>query len=256
MNRVQIENGQRPCLPCQTAARRRPPLPEDTHGRHVLPILPSSIGRIWKVVDPVAGLPAGTLLRLYDVCVEVDSVDVQIEIQEVWWLMMALGPTNAGTYFVDRRIQNLDTDHATPPDFLEEIDPDPPGDATTGSPTRTADDLATECVEMAAVAGFDLVLRPQTPIIPDEAFPFASYPPTLTRRGTWGELDALLARWSDAGCRWVNLRFGIERDGSAIVRYEAKPDGWPNEGGTPPQLNGGFDPPAHRVLQRVGPVRG
>lgn len=258
MNRVQVEAGQRPCLPCILATHQRAPLSDDTHRGHVLPLMPASVGRVWTVIEPVADLPAGTSVRLYDSVMNADATDVPIEIEHAWWLMMVLGPTNPGPFFVHEETRPLGTDPAAPPAFLGAVDLDDPDHraSASGWSPRTPRELATACVESAAAEGFELELRPDTPLVPDEAFPFDTYAPTLTGRGGWADVDSFVTRWADAGCRWVNLRFGIEPDGSAIVRYEAKPDGWPNEDGAPPQMNGGFDPPAHRVLQRVGSVDG
>jgi hypothetical protein len=102
------------------------------------------------------------------------------------------------------------------------------------------DELARLCVADAVRDGFDLDLRPYTPVIPDEHFA------QLTERTTWAEIEALVRHLSDIGCSWVNLRFAIEEDGSALVRYEANPSGAPNDGGWIPACNGGFD--AHRLM--------
>ena len=107
------------------------------------------------------------------------------------------------------------------------------------------DELAALCIAQAAGQGFALVLRPDTPVIPDERFPFEAYRPVLTEAGTWSEIDALARYWGDVGCGWVNLRFSIDDHGRATVRFEAKPDGEPLPGGGIPAFNGGFD--GHRL---------
>jgi hypothetical protein len=93
----------------------------------------------------------------------------------------------------------------------------------------------------AARDGFALVIRPDTPVFPDEKFPFESYHPLLTERRTWSEIETLARYWGDVGCGWVNLRFAIDDAGNAVVRYEAKPDGEPLPDGGIPGFNGGFD---------------
>lgn len=101
--------------------------------------------------------------------------------------------------------------------------------------------LAVACVEHAKSHGLELVLRPDTPVIPMEDFPFDRYTPVLTGRTTWADIDSFVRRLGDVGCGWVNLRFAIESDGRAIVRYEAKPAGEPLPDGGIPGSNGGFD---------------
>ncbi len=86
-----------------------------------------------------------------------------------------------------------------------------------------------------------LVLRPDTPVIPDEGFPFDHYAPVLAERATWADIEGLVRRLGDVGCGWVNLRFAIDSNGVAVVRYEAKPDGEPLPDGGIPACNGGFD---------------
>jgi len=103
------------------------------------------------------------------------------------------------------------------------------------------DELAAHCVASAADDGFPLLLRPDTPVIPDERFPFWRYRPVLTERSTWSQIEALARYWGDIGCDWVNLRFAIDDKGDAVVRYEAKPDGEPLDDGHIPAFNGGFD---------------
>lgn len=39
----------------------------------------------------------------------------------------------------------------------------------------------------------------------------------------------------------MNLRFSLDEQGQALVRYEAKPEGEPLPDGRLPMLNGGFD---------------
>jgi hypothetical protein len=84
--------------------------------------------------------------------------------------------------------------------------------------------------------------------VPDEGHPW------LTDRGTWGNIEALVGRWTAAGYRWVNLRFALDEDGKALVRYEARPK---NEelilAGRLPAFNGGFD--IHRLVTREEFVR-
>jgi hypothetical protein len=63
----------------------------------------------------------------------------------------------------------------------------------------------------------------------------------LTERSTWASVESFVRYLGDVGCAWVNLRFAIERDGTAKVRYEAKPDGEPLADGGIPACNGGFD---------------
>jgi hypothetical protein len=103
------------------------------------------------------------------------------------------------------------------------------------------DELAAHCVEHAATHGLALVLQPDTPVVPDETFPFDAYDPVLTESTTWSEIETFVRNLGDVGCGWVNLRFAIEADGSAMVRYEAKPDGEPLPDGGIPGCNGGFD---------------
>ena len=104
-------------------------------------------------------------------------------------------------------------------------------------------ELAAYCVAYAADEGFTLLLRPDTPVIPDERFPFWMYRPVLTERSTWSQIEALARYWGDIGCDWVNLRFAIDDKGDAVVRYEARPDGEPLDDGHIPAFNGGFDGP-------------
>lgn len=108
------------------------------------------------------------------------------------------------------------------------------------------EEFAAVCVRSAAREGFSLVLLPETPVIPDEEFPFDTYDPVLAERGTWSEIEDFARHWGDVGCRWVNLRFGIDDDGAAIVRYEAKPDGVALDDRDLPVINGGFD--LHRLV--------
>lgn len=101
-------------------------------------------------------------------------------------------------------------------------------------------EAAAEAIGHASSEGFALELRPETPVIPDEAH--------LERgiaAGIWQEIDGLHGSWADAGCHWVNLRFGID-DGAAIVRVEANPTGSPLPDGVLPDLLPGFD--CHRLL--------
>lgn len=100
---------------------------------------------------------------------------------------------------------------------------------------RRPDEAAADAMASAAVHGYALELRPETPVVRDEHF--------LERNiatGTWREIDALHGLWADAGCGWVNLRFGIE-GGGAIVRVEANPTGAPFAEGALPDLLPGFD---------------
>jgi hypothetical protein len=117
---------------------------------------------------------------------------------------------------------------------------------TPGADGRTywgsrPDELAADCVEHAATHGFLLVLQSDTPVVPDEAFPFHRYDPVLTESTTWSEIQTFVRYLGDVGCGWVNLRFAIETNGTATVRYEAKPDGQPLPDGGIPACNGGFD---------------
>jgi hypothetical protein len=103
------------------------------------------------------------------------------------------------------------------------------------------EELAALCVQHAAAHGIPLVLRPDTPVIPDGAFPFDRYSPSLTEPGTWSDIDRLVRRLGATGCTWVNLWFSVEDDGRAVVRFEAKPDGDPLPGGGIPVCTGSFD---------------
>jgi hypothetical protein len=108
-------------------------------------------------------------------------------------------------------------------------------------PGSDPDEFAASCIESAAEYGFVLVVRPDTPVIPDEVHPW------FTTRGTWADIDILAREWAEVGCRWINLRFGLDEDGAAVVRYEGQPDqGGPYRKGYYPWLNGGFD--VHRLL--------
>jgi hypothetical protein len=104
-----------------------------------------------------------------------------------------------------------------------------------------ADALATVSVESAARSGFVLTLTPETPVVPDEDHPW------LTKRGTWGDLGILIRHWTEIGCDWVNLEFGLDEQGAAVVRYEAKPEGEPLPDGRLPAFNGGFNHVRRRV---------
>jgi hypothetical protein len=97
------------------------------------------------------------------------------------------------------------------------------------------DELAAVCVQQAARDGFALALHPDTPVVPDEFFTW------LVERTTWADIEGLVRRLGDVGCAWVNLRFAFQDDGTALVRYEAKPDGEPLPNGGIPACNGGFD---------------
>jgi hypothetical protein len=108
------------------------------------------------------------------------------------------------------------------------------------------DDLAARCIEHATEHGFALALHPDTPVIPDEGFPFGHNAPVLTERATWAAIEGLVRRLGDVGCSWVNLRFAMDSGGRAVVRYEAKPDAEPLAHGSIPALNGGFD--CHRLI--------
>ena len=96
--------------------------------------------------------------------------------------------------------------------------------------------LAAACMEHATQDGFDLVLRPDTPVIPD---PRCLPPQDLC--GTWGEIETLFRGWAATGCRWVNLRFVIAPGGDALIRYEVRPEGAPLRPGRVTYANGGFD---------------
>lgn len=111
-------------------------------------------------------------------------------------------------------------------------------------PGMTAQAFAAVCIESAADYGFTLVIRPDTPVIPDEGHHW------LTTRGTWADIDALAREWSALGCSWVNLRFALDDTGTALVRYEARVDDEPEPlgEGRLPWINGGFD--VHRLLPR------
>jgi hypothetical protein len=131
-----------------------------------------------------------------------------------------------------------------------------PGNENMILPTREPDgrtylsgrpqELALRSVAHAATHAQSLVLRPDTPVIPDEGFPFDTYVPVLSERTTWQDVEAFVRRLGDVGCNWVNLRFTIDGDGAALVRYEAKPDGVPLPDGGIPAINGGFD--CHRLM--------
>ena len=103
------------------------------------------------------------------------------------------------------------------------------------------DALAEVCVAQAARDGFTLALTPETPVVPDERHPW------LTECGTWGDIEALVRHWTATGCDWVNLRFGLDEEGRALVRYEARPADEPlTPAGRLPAFNGGFD--THRLM--------
>lgn len=73
-------------------------------------------------------------------------------------------------------------------------------------------------------------------MVPDEYFP------QLTERGTWGDIEVLVRHWAATGCAWVNLRFALDDEGRALIRYEARPQGEPlRPAGRLPAFNGGFD---------------
>jgi hypothetical protein len=104
------------------------------------------------------------------------------------------------------------------------------------------DEFAAICVKQATEDGFTLELKPDTPVFPDEQFTW------LTERTTWAGIETLVRHLGDVGCRWVNLRFGLDDAGAALVRYEAKPDGEPLPDAGIPACNGGFD--SHRLMSR------
>jgi hypothetical protein len=84
--------------------------------------------------------------------------------------------------------------------------------------------------------GFRLDLRPETPVVVDEHH--------LDRglaSGIWGEIDGLTRRWGDVGAAWVNLRFGLDDHGRAIIQVEANHSGEALPDGGIPACNGGFD---------------
>jgi hypothetical protein len=85
-----------------------------------------------------------------------------------------------------------------------------------------------------------IVLRADTPVLPAEGFPFHAFIPRLTERTRWADIEAFVLRLGDVGCAWVNLRFSVTDDGSAVVHYEAKPGGTPLPSGSIPGLHGGF----------------
>ncbi len=67
--------------------------------------------------------------------------------------------------------------------------------------------------------------------------------------GSWGDIETLVRHWAAIGCDWVNLRFALDDEGRALVRYEAQPDGEPLEPDRRlPSFNGGFD--THRLMSR------
>lgn len=95
-------------------------------------------------------------------------------------------------------------------------------------------------LEHAASDSYDVTLDADTPIVPDEHFP------DLAWRGTWSAIGELLAHLRESGARWVNLRFGLDPDGSLLVRYESRffPD--PLDDPRVPMVTGGFD--CHRLM--------
>jgi hypothetical protein len=96
--------------------------------------------------------------------------------------------------------------------------------------------LVAAAVASAAERGFALVLTAKTPVVPNDHHPW------LTDIGTWGSIEVLVRRWTEIGCRWVNLQFGLDTDGASLVRYEAKPEYEPLRRGRLPSFNGGgFD---------------
>jgi hypothetical protein len=105
---------------------------------------------------------------------------------------------------------------------------------------RRPDELAAICVMDAEEHGFALELRPETPVVPDERFTW------LVECTTWADIEGLVRRLGDVGCAWVNLRFALADDGTAVVRYEAMPCGEPLPDGGIPACNGGFD--CHRLM--------
>lgn len=108
-------------------------------------------------------------------------------------------------------------------------------------PDSGAAELAAACVESAAEEGLALILTPNTPVIPDEDFPFHNCTPVLTERTRWGDIEGFMRRLGDVGCSWVNLRFSMTEHGEAVIRYEALPDGEPLPEGRIAVANGGFD---------------
>jgi hypothetical protein len=117
-------------------------------------------------------------------------------------------------------------------------------DGRTYSGSRP-DECAARCVEQAAEDGFALALQPDTPVIPDESHTW------LVERTTWADIEGLVRRLGDVGCPWVNLRFALQDDGTALVRYEGKPGGEPLPDGGIPACNGGFDRPSPYVVRGV-----
>ena len=109
-------------------------------------------------------------------------------------------------------------------------------------------DMGANAMASAAREGFDLRLRPETPVIPGDEDPPAPGDQVMTRSATWFTLGSLIPGWAAVGCSWINLRFGIEEDGSSIIRYEGHPSGHPILAGTTPAFNGGFD--LHRLVPR------
>lgn len=106
--------------------------------------------------------------------------------------------------------------------------------------------LAYAFVRHAAAEGYDLVLLPETPVVPDELFT------RLTKRATLGGLEEMIDHWTRTGSDWVNLRFGIE-DGATIIRYECRERGDPLDPGQTPSINGGFD--LHRQIGQMAFLR-
>jgi hypothetical protein len=102
------------------------------------------------------------------------------------------------------------------------------------------DRLARDCIVHMAEHGWTLALRPETPVVPD--MPFGE----LLGPTTWADVDDLARRLGACEAGWVNLRFGLLNDGSAIVRYEANIDPQVDFGIGYPWCNGGAD--CHRSM--------
>lgn len=106
-----------------------------------------------------------------------------------------------------------------------------------------AHETARYALEHAASDGHDVTLDADTPIVPDEHFP------DLVWRGTWSAIGELLVHLRESGAAWVNLRFGLQPDGSLLVRYESRPGGEPINDPRVPGVTGGFD--CHRLMSHA-----
>jgi hypothetical protein len=109
--------------------------------------------------------------------------------------------------------------------------------------------VAASCIAAAARYGFTLAPTPETPVEPEEGHPW------LTQRGTWGRMDTMVLYGAAIGCAWVHLRFAIDDQRRALVRYEAKPAGEPLPDWRLSARTVGFDRPASSAGPRCQSAR-